>query len=59
MWTLIVMLHAVNPNVPPAKGSIMLYTQGHDECKQIRETIVRTWSSDKYRVTANCISVKQ
>jgi hypothetical protein len=53
------MLHAVSPNVPPAKGSIMFYTQGHDECKQIRETIVRTWNSDKYRVTANCISVKQ
>jgi hypothetical protein len=53
------MLHAVSPNVPPTKGSILLYTQGYEECKQIRETIVRTWSSDKYRVTANCISVKQ
>ena len=58
MWTLIVMLHAVSPNVPPSKGSILLHTQGHDECIQARSAIIRAWESDKYRVTANCIRMK-
>jgi hypothetical protein len=53
------MLHAVHPNVPPAKGSILLYTQDHAECKQVKETITRTWASNKYRITANCILVKE
>lgn len=58
MWALIVMLHAVSPNVPPSKGSIRLSTEGHESCIQIRDNIIRQWSSDKYRVTANCIWMK-
>lgn len=59
MWTLIVMLHAVSPNVPPSKGSILLYTQGYEECIQSRDTIIRAWTSDRYRVTANCVWMKK
>jgi hypothetical protein len=58
MWTLIVMLHSVSPNVPPSKGSIQLPTEGHEKCLQIKDSIVRQWSSDRYRVTANCIMMK-
>ena len=49
------MLHAVSPNVPSAKGSISLYTQGHEECMKVRDTVIKNWSSDRYRVSANCI----
>ncbi len=59
MWTLVVMLHAVSPNVPPSKGSIQLVTQGLDECKQVRDSVIKAWESDKYRVTANCIWMKR
>jgi hypothetical protein len=58
MWTLIVMLHAVSPNIPPSKGSITLHTQGYDQCRQMKESVMRGWSSDSYRVTANCIRMK-
>jgi len=59
MWTLIVMLHAVSLNIPPSKGSIQLVTQGLEECKQVRDSVIRGWESDKYRVTANCIYVRK
>jgi hypothetical protein len=59
MWTLIVMLHAVSPNIPPSRGSIQLVTQGLEECKQVRDSVIRAWESDRYRVTANCIRIKQ
>jgi hypothetical protein len=49
------MLHAVSVNVPPAKGSISLATQGYEECQRVRDTVIRNWRSDQYRVTANCI----
>ena len=55
MWTLILLLHAISPNVLPAKGSISLVTQGHEECQKIRDTLLKTWVSDRYRVSANCI----
>jgi hypothetical protein len=56
MWTLVIMLHAVSPNVPPSKGSINFNTQSLEECRQVRDQIKKVWESDKYRVTANCIS---
>jgi hypothetical protein len=59
MWTLIVMLHAVSPNIPPSRGSIQLVTQGLEECKQVRDSVIRGWESDRYRVTANCIMIKR
>jgi hypothetical protein len=59
MWTLIVMLHTVSPNVPPAKGSIVLPTAGYEECLKTREVVIRGWGSDRYRVSANCIILKQ
>jgi hypothetical protein len=59
MWTLVVMLHAVSPNVPSARGSISFVTQGYEECRQARDTIVRAWESDRYRVTANCIRISR
>jgi hypothetical protein len=58
MWTLVVMLHAVSLNVPPANGSIIFKTQSQVDCLQIRDSIVRGWASDRYRVTANCILIK-
>jgi hypothetical protein len=59
MWTLIVMLHAVSPNVPPSKGSIVLPTTGYEECLKTRDSVIRGWTSDRYRVSANCIPMKQ
>jgi hypothetical protein len=59
MWTLIIMLHAVSPNVPPAKGSILLSTTGHEECLKARDAVIRGWQSDRYRVSANCLLLKQ
>lgn len=56
MWTLVIMLHAISPNVPPSKGSISLPTQNLEECQQIRDYVKKAWESDMYRVTANCIS---
>jgi len=53
------MLHAVSPNVPPAKGSIVLPTAGYEECLKTREVVIRGWWSDRYRVSANCIMLKQ
>ena len=58
MWTLIVMLHAVSPNVPPSKGSIVLPTTGYEECLKTRDTVIKNWASDRYRVSANCILMK-
>jgi hypothetical protein len=58
MWTLVVMLHAVSPNIPASKGSIMLPTKGYEECLQARESVIRGWGSDRYRVTANCILMR-
>jgi hypothetical protein len=55
MWTIIIMLHAVSPNVPPTKGSISLATQGHKECLAVRDTVIKNWSSDRYRISANCV----
>jgi hypothetical protein len=55
MWTIIIMLHAASPNVPPTKGSISLVTQGHEECMKVRDTVIKNWRSDQYRVSANCI----
>jgi hypothetical protein len=55
MWTVIIMLHAVSLDVPPAKGSISLVTQGYGECQKVRDTVIKNWSSDRYRVSANCI----
>lgn len=59
MWTLIIMLHAVNPNVPSSKGSISFPTPNYQECQKISDTIKASWTSDKYRVSANCIHIKQ
>lgn len=59
MWTLIVMLHAVSPNIPPSKGSIVLPTPGYEECLKTRDAVIRGWASDRYRVSANCIMLKQ
>lgn len=55
MWTLVIMLHVVSPNVSPAKGSISLPTQSIEECYQVRDYVKKAWESDKYRVTANCV----
>jgi hypothetical protein len=55
MWTLVIMLHAISPNVPPSKGSITLPTQSIEECQQVRDYVKKAWESDKYRVTANCV----
>lgn len=55
MWTLVIMLHAISPNVPPSKGSITLPTQNIEECQQVRDYVKKAWESDKYRVTANCV----
>ena len=55
MWTLVIMLHAISPNVPPSKGSIILPTQSIEECQQVRDYVKKAWESDKYRVTANCV----
>ena len=52
------MLHAVAPNVPPSKGSISLATQNLEECQKSRDTVIKAWASDRYRVTANCIHIK-
>jgi hypothetical protein len=49
------MLHAISPNVPPSKGSIILPTQSIEECQQVRDYVKKAWESDKYRVTANCV----
>ena len=59
MWTLIVMLHAVSPNVPSSKGSIVLPTTGYEECLKTRDAVIRGWESDRYRVSANCIHLKK
>jgi hypothetical protein len=58
MWTLVIMLHAVSPNVPPSRGSISLPTTSIEECQQARDYVIRAWASDRYRVTANCIPTK-
>lgn len=58
MWTLLIMLHAVSPNVPPSKGSISFPTQNYEECQKARDHVIKAWASDRYRVTANCISIK-
>ena len=58
MWTLIVMLHAVSPEIPPSKGSIILPTKGYEECLQTRDSVIKGWGSNMYRVTANCIRMK-
>lgn len=58
MWTLVIMLHAISPNVPPSKGSISLRTTGYENCLEIRDKVKRDWSDDRYRVSANCIMIK-
>jgi hypothetical protein len=52
------MLHAVSPNVPPSKGSISFATQNFEECQKVRDQVIKSWASDRYRVTANCIPNK-
>ena len=59
MWTLIVMLHSIAPNLPSPRGSISFPTPSHEECQKIRDAIRTSWASDKYRVSANCIHIKQ
>ena len=59
MWTLIIMLHAVSPNVPPSRGSISFPTTSLEECQRTRDYVKRAWESDRYRVSANCIYIKQ
>jgi len=59
MWTLVIMLHAVSANLPPSKGSISFTTQGYEECRKVRDTIIRSWQSDQYRVSANCILINK
>ena len=58
MWTLVIMLHAVSPNIPPSKGSISFPTQNIEECQKVRDYVIKAWASDRYRVTANCIPTK-
>ncbi len=58
MWTLIVMLHAVSPNVPASKGSIRFPTVSYEECLAIRDKVKSDWSDNRYRVTASCIMTK-
>ena len=55
MWTLVIMLHAVSPNVPASKGSIRLPTIDYENCLVIRDKVKSDWSDSRYRVTANCI----
>lgn len=52
------MLHAITPNVPPSKGSISFPTQNFEECQKVRDTVIKTWASNSYRVSANCIHIK-
>lgn len=59
MWTLIVMLHAVSPNVPDSKGSIQLPTIGYENCLVIRDKVRKDWSDDRYRVSASCVMIKR
>jgi hypothetical protein len=59
MWTLIIMLHAVSPNVPPSRGSISFPTQSLEECQKTRDYVRRAWESDRYRVSANCIYINK
>lgn len=58
MWTLIIMLHAVSINVPPSRGSISFPTQNLEECQKTRDYVKKTWESDRYRVSANCLYIK-
>jgi hypothetical protein len=53
------MLHAVSIGVPPSKGSISLATQSYEECQRVRDTVIRNWRSDQYRVSANCILINK
>jgi hypothetical protein len=59
MWTIVIMLHAVSPNLPQSKGSIVFPTTGYEECLKTRDAVIRGWASDRYRVSANCILMKQ
>ena len=52
------MLHAVSPTWPPSKGSISLSTLNIEECHKVKDTVIKAWSSDRYRVSANCIFLK-
>lgn len=52
------MLHAINPNVPPSRGSISFPTQSLEECHKVRDYVRKSWESDRYRVSANCIYIK-
>jgi len=52
------MLHTVSPNIPPSRGSISFPTQNLEECQLIRDNVRKTWDSNSYRVSANCIYIK-
>lgn len=53
------MLHAVTPNVPASRGSISFPNVSLEECQKTRDYVRRAWESDRYRVSANCIYIKQ
>ena len=52
------MLHAASLNVPPSRGSISFPTQNLEECQKVRDQVIKSWTSDRYRVSAKCISIK-